>query len=195
MACGAEPEGRSGTGHCFHRAHAQQQPPGSNPRWMKSGGQVRINIHRAKLLGSKTAPLTAPYRHAAARTHREPSTWAHAEPLWSVFDMPDRPCAQPAPVGPAVEADDPHPFAAQGGKPATLVGRHIVLKRLANAVEGVVAGIALELDVAVSLAQRVQFFAQAPLLARPRWLGVEQPQLGAHEIINPVWAHGMRRYH
>ena len=33
-------------------------------------------------------------------------------PLRSGLDMPERPCAQPAPVGAAVEADDPHPLAA-----------------------------------------------------------------------------------
>jgi len=43
MACSAAPFGLRSTGHCFHRAHAQQQPPGSNPRWMKSGGQVNTN--------------------------------------------------------------------------------------------------------------------------------------------------------
>ena len=75
--------------------------------------------------------------------------------------MPDRSGAQPAAVGPAVEADDPHPLAAQGGKPAALFERHVVLKGLANVMEGVVAGIALELDVAVSLAECVQLLAQA----------------------------------
>jgi hypothetical protein len=62
-------------------------------------------------------------------------------------------------------------------------------------VEGIVAIITLELDIAMGFAQRVQFLAQAPLLARPRRLGIKQSQFGAHEIINPVWAHGMRRYH